>query len=109
MKYLVIIFLSFAIFSPVFAAKIVPGTVPQVQPLQPAPAGISPGFTKNIQSKGQQIINGSFVNATNSQENHTGPSFLPSKALGSQRWIGWLAALVLAGLIAWFFYKKNKS
>jgi len=49
MKYLFIFLLSFAIISPVYAARKVPGSVPDVQPLQPIPAGVSPNIDKNIQ------------------------------------------------------------
>jgi len=109
MKYLAIILLSFAFFHPALAAKEALGAVPQVRPLQPAPAGISPGFNKNIQSGGPQTNNGSVAKGAGSLAAHSGPVFLPAPVSGYGHWAAWLAAFLAAGIFGLLFYKRNKT
>jgi hypothetical protein len=58
MKYLVIFLISFSFFSQAFAAMSVKGTVPNIKPLQPAPEGISPNYSGNIQYSPDSASNG---------------------------------------------------
>jgi hypothetical protein len=58
MKYVIIILISFSFFSQAFAAMSVKGTVPNIKPLQPAPEGISPNYSGNIQYSPDSASNG---------------------------------------------------
>ncbi len=50
MKYLAaIILLSFVIFTPAYAARPIPGTVPHPQPLQPPPPFVRANFNNNVE------------------------------------------------------------
>jgi hypothetical protein len=109
MKYLVIILLSFAFFHPALAARAVKGTVPNVQPLQPAPVGVFPAFNKNIESRGPAINNTQAESPASPASAHTEPSFLTAQVSEPGRGIVWLAALLAALIFGWLLYKRNKS
>jgi hypothetical protein len=73
MKYLLIIAVSFFIVNPSFAAKSVKGTVPDLPPLQPAPSGISPNYSGNINYIGKPEEKES-ASTTEQQHNNLEPS-----------------------------------
>ncbi len=68
MKYVIIILISFFFFSHTFAAMSVKGTVPDIKPLQPAPEGISPNYSGNIQFSPDSGSNGENMEEKTSNE-----------------------------------------
>ncbi|MBI5530947.1 MAG: hypothetical protein HY918_05650 [Candidatus Doudnabacteria bacterium] len=103
------------------AAKQVTGTVPEVQPVQPAPEGISPNVSKNIQfqdesHEGQFDAQGNVVNDNQAPQNldessHLVASALPVKivAAGSSWWKYALVLLLLlgGGFVYWQVNRKK--
>jgi len=123
MKYILIFFLSFAFVNPALAAKMVSGTVPQLKPLQPAPAGIFPAYSKNIQYQDPNYMpnSGSPNAAPRPKENQQlEPSPVSGQPLATsalaqsgpaRHYIWWLAALLAAvvlGFLGYLIYKRRK-
>ena len=120
-KHLVFIFIA-VVYPMAFAqaAKQVSGTVPDIQPVQPAPEGISPNVSKNIQfqdpsHEGQFDAEGNVINGSQSQQaTEQQPSFstsvLPEKiaAAGSGWWKYALIVLLLLGGGA-VYWKVNRK
>ena len=112
------LFLVLAIALPAYAAKQVSGEVPQVQPLLPAPQGIAPNVSKNVQfhdpsHDGQFDASGTPVNGNQSDASQPevaqATSAGPNQLDGPSGWV--LAVIVAVGLLAWlvFWYKNRKS
>lgn len=114
-----LIFTLLVLVSPASAAKLVPGEVPVVEPLQPPPQNTKPNVSGNIQSTNQ--IEPSLLNRDQetTEEEALGsedfPSkvtdpFLPENFKSSRPWL--IAALVAAiggGLIGFWVHEKKKK
>ena len=131
MKYLAILLLSFSFFSPVLAAntaktaktavpKTVQGTMPQLQPLQPAPAGVSAALNKNIQYQSPGYVPpvggpGSAANPKNPAAQgsqipgNSSAGTAPHSAGGRGNLIWWLTALLVLLVLGLWVYKRNKA
>ena len=119
MKYFAIIFLSFVLIHPAYAAKQVSGSVPVVQPLQPPAAGISSNVSHNIQE--QSPLNNEALGQapqampTSSEQNPQAqnqtqsvpPAVAPYKK--SSPWIWWLVILAVFGLFAFWLKRKGPT
>jgi hypothetical protein len=117
MKYLLIFLLSFAFISPALAANTVRGIVPKLLPLQPAPAGISPAYNKNIQYQDSNYAPsaGSSNASTGFKENQQlGKSPVPGQSLavipvqsnGARHYVWWLVILLIAIILGYLVYKR---
>jgi hypothetical protein len=120
MKYFLIFLLSFAFINPVLAANVVKGTVPKLLPLQPAPAGISPAYNKNIQYQDPNYVpsvgdsnasQGSRENQPPGQSSASGQASLDAvlQSASPYRYVWVLAALLAAAVLSFLFYKRNRT
>jgi hypothetical protein len=114
-----VIFISFFVGSLTLAAKLVPGEVPVVEPLQPPPQNTKPNVSGNIQSTNQ--IEPSLLNdkQESTEEEALGSEdfptivadpFLPENFKGSRPWL--LAAAVAAiggGLLGFWIHERKKK
>jgi hypothetical protein len=120
MKYLLIFFLSFIFINPALAAKAVKGTVPQLKPLQPAPAGIFPAYSKNIQHQDANYVpsNGS-VNAVPRPDGNQQlePSPVPgqppataalAQSSPARHYVWWIIVLLAAFALGFLAYKRRR-
>lgn len=116
MKYLIIFLISFTLAFPAYAAKLVPGTVPVVHPLQPAAVGISANVKNNVQASSPQNgqVSGSSVAGQNSPTAVQPPAqqqTLPASAVPyktSSPWLWWLLIIVGLALLVWWLKGQRK-
>jgi hypothetical protein len=100
------------------AAKLVPGTVPQNEPLQPLPDFIKPNISQNIDrqanSQDQTVPPDNTAANVNSNQPDQMPSNqgLPSAiaAAGSNPWfwpVAILGIIIILGLIGWVILRRS--
>ncbi|HVY67982.1 MAG TPA: hypothetical protein VHA30_03770 [Patescibacteria group bacterium] len=95
------------------AAKQIHGTVPELQPLQPAPAGIVPNVSNNIQDNPPAAAASAGGEVSRSAGEEQAPAAEPASmpAAGASRWRVYVLAGLLAAaiifLIWWFLGKKQ--
>jgi hypothetical protein len=115
MKYLFIFLISFTLFSPAYAAKTVSGTVPKLAPLQPVPFGVSPNFSKNIESSApnpsanEPDSSAGAQNASQSSGKNSTSQGSGSAAAGPNFLV--LLALIILGAAAltWVWLRRGKA
>ena len=116
MKYLFIFLISFSFASPALAARQVKGAVPDLPPLQAAPAGIAPNFGKNIQYSDPAHPAQAAVPTDSRLLNSNTPGNeavvvspgVPYQKTGS--WLWWVfGILILGGGGAWIIRKFKNS
>ena len=117
MKYIIIIATLLTFSQPVFAAKMVTGSVPVVQPLQPAPVGVKPNLSHNVQySDPSHVDNSGQSGAPSSNPTKSQITQLPGNQLinpglkpGGHNYLVWSLVLIICGLIGWLIFKHRKS
>ena len=119
MKYFLILLLSFAFINPALAAKAVKGTVPQLKPLQPAPAGIFPAYSKNIQHQDVNYVpsngNPNVKSAPEEQLPGQNPALGQSSTAAAltqsspaRHYVWWIIVLLAALILGFFVYKRRR-
>ncbi len=112
MKYIFIFLFSFTLTGSALAAKQVSGTVPDLPPLQPTPALITPNYEKNIQ-RSDPSHPVEYKNANNLKlpevenvDNHE-PELAAKDLLNkkSYSWVFWLIAFGLVCGAGYLVYK----
>jgi hypothetical protein len=115
MKYILIFLISFMFAGQVLAANAVKGSVPDLQPLQPAPAGVSAGFSKNIQHQDPNYVPPQGSQSAKSAGGHNSALLiggtLPGlgSSAGGHNYLLWFLVLIILVLLGYFIYKKIKA
>lgn len=111
--------LFFAAQSPVRAARLVPGSIPQNRPLQPLPADTAPNVSKNIMDNRGQTPAGLQTPETKApnilEPNKTSPTLptatnLPAKTFGGKfnpLLIIFFAVLAGLGIVSYFLTNQK--
>lgn len=110
-----VLFISLA-FSPIaFAARTVPGNIPELAPLQPIPENTKPNVSGNIERVGSEEVvqesNASLGNAPQALEELQENLPLPLPESSSSPWVWLVAMLALVatgGGIGYWAHIRNK-
>jgi hypothetical protein len=107
--------------NPLQAARLVPGTVPDTQPLQPIPdAGAQPNYSGNfnsttevapeIQNNNQEDDSAAENSNTDSNNPETASAGNSMVSTNTQIWL-WLNSIIIAGILAflWYRYRIRKA
>src|SRR5258708_3683095 len=119
--YSFIFIFSASIALPVFAAHLVPGSVPKVEPLQPAPQNVYPNLNSNVQLQGGVPADSSSSSSVDQSQSQSGsletaqnrPNSSQSKLSNfslssfSSNWVVIVIILLLIfGLAAWWLKRS---
>ena len=106
---------SLAAYHSASAARLVPGNLPQTDPLQPLPQDVQPNYKESIGSnqpdggrqnqneEGQQDSEDGNVSAQNEETGRTITSTDKAANETSKSSIFWIIVIIAGGLIGWLF------
>ena len=110
----IVICALFISLNPLQAARLVPGTLPDNQPLQPIPSSdVTPNYSGNINSNSEVAPQTNYNNSQSNQpttdelpSNQNGPQSLSTAGVSAstQIWL-WIFSLIIAIAIAYSWYR----
>ena len=111
MKYFLILLLSLMIFSPAYAAKQVPGTVPVLPPLQPPPPGFKVDSTQFFNSPPlEPQENLPAIQSDQAAPPSQAAAALPPVSHAKGAWpYAVLAVVILGGFIVYRYVRRQKN